>query len=353
MTDPGLRAIQADQGATFTDQQSTPVDFGDATEEYSVARNATALFDLNDRTQIEITGNDRATFLHSFCTNDIKVLEPGQGCEAFITNVKGRVLAHVFVFADQNALEIDATADMEDALISHLDRYIITEDVELHRKTEQQGDLLLSGPQATAALESLGVAAASLTPLSQTSGTLFETSVVVRRVDLLGSPGLLLSVPRAELVPVWTGLTETGIRPAGSAALNALRIEAGTPMYGVDVSEENLAPEVGRNSQAISFTKGCYLGQEPIARIDSMGHVNRELRGLRLSAGPVPAAGAPVLSADDGNEEIGRITSAAISYADNLPVALAYLRRTHLAPGTEVLVQTESAAIPATVTGNI
>jgi len=353
MIDPPLRAVQTNQGATLTDQQTMPIDFGDAADEYSSARNATALFDLSDRTQIELAGEDRSTFLHNFCTNDIKSLEPGQGCEAFITSVKAHVLAHVFVFAGDDALGIDTTADAEDSLIAHLDRYIITEDVVLHRKTEQQADLFVSGPQAAASLESLGIAAAALAPVSQMPGVLFGKSVTVRRVDLLGSPGFLLSVPRAELAAVWTGLTESGIRPAGSASFDALRIEAGMPLYGVDISEENLAPEVGRTSQAISFTKGCYLGQEPIARIDSMGHVNRELRGLRLSAGPVPAVGTQVLSADEASEPIGRITSAACSYADNIPVALAYLRRTHIAPGTEVLVQTERAAIPATVYGNI
>jgi len=351
MIDPRLRAVQSAQGAALTDRQSMPVDFGNAADEYAAAFNTAALFDLSDRTQIELTGDDRTAFLHNFCTNDIKALEPNGGCEAFITNVKGRVLAHVFVFAGENALTVDTVAGMEDSLAAHLDRYIITEDVELHRKTEQQADLFVCGPQVAALLEPLGLAADSLIPLSQMPGTLVGQLVAVRRVDLLGTPGFLLSVPRAELAAAWSGLTEAGLRPAGSAAFDALRIEAGWPLYGVDISEENLAPEVGRNRRAISFTKGCYLGQEPIARIDSMGHVNRQLRGLRLSAGPVPATDTPVLSADKGNEEIGRITSAAISYADNLPVALAYLRRTHLAPGTEVLVQTEPATVPATVFG--
>jgi folate-binding protein YgfZ len=137
-------------------------------------------------------------------------------------------------------------------------------------------------------------------------------------------------------------------RPAGSLAFHALRIEAGMPLYGIDISEDNLAQEVGRTKQAISFTKGCYLGQEPIARIDALGHVNRELCGLKLSTGSAPPPGRAVNS-EDGSKEIGSITSSVLSPLDNTPFALAYLKSQYLTPGTRVSIPIDDASIPATV----
>jgi hypothetical protein len=144
-------------------------------------------------------------------------------------------------------------------------------------------------------------------------------------------------------------LKGAGAIPAGAAAFEALRIEAGFPVYGVDITDANLAQEVNRTVQAISFAKGCYLGQEPIARIDAMGHVNQQLRGVRLSAGPAPAAGAEVLTADAEPRKIGQVTSAAISYPSNQPVALAYLKRNFDSPGLQVGVALPRGAIAGQV----
>jgi hypothetical protein len=140
-----------------------------------------------------------------------------------------------------------------------------------------------------------------------------------------------------------------GIVPAGAAVFEALRIEAGFPRYGVDITDDNIAQEAGRTRQAISFTKGCYLGQEPIARLDAMGHVNRELRGVRLADGPVPLPMSAVFD-EGGGQQVGTITSAALSYADNKPVALAMLKTHATRPGTNVQVRLgESGAQEGTV----
>jgi folate-binding protein YgfZ len=144
-------------------------------------------------------------------------------------------------------------------------------------------------------------------------------------------------------------LCDAGIRPAGADVWTAIRIEAGLPLYGVDITDDNLAQEVGRTKSAISFTKGCYLGQEPIARIDAMGHVNRELRGLRLSSGPIPAAGSSVFADPSGTQVIGTVTSVAISYRTEMPVAIAVLRLNALTPGTQVWVKTDRQNVSATV----
>jgi hypothetical protein len=344
-----LREMQQTAGATFADGDTAEVlHFGDPRAEYTAARTTTALFDLNDRTQIELTGADRASLLHNFCTNDVKKLETGSGCEAFVTNIKGRILAHVFVFATEHALWIDTVPGAEESLLAHLDRYLITEDVELHARTNECGDLLLSGVQAGGVLNSLGCDVSNLGTCDHAVNQISGIEVAARRVDLTGVPGYMLSTSREQLAQLWSHVAEAGATPAGSAAFHALRIEAGMPFYGLDLSEENLAQEAARNAPAISFTKGCYLGQEPIARIDALGHVNRELRGLKLTAGPVPKPGSTVLTADE-SQEIGHVTSSAMSYADDRPVALALLRSNWTTRDTQIAVKGDQETVPATV----
>lgn len=350
-SDQALHDVQQSAEAVFDDSAAVApraVHFGNPRVEYEAATSAAALFDLSDRPQIEVTGGDRVKFLHNFCTNDIKKLQAGEGCEAFVTNVKGRILAHIFVFATDEALWIETAAGAEPALLAHLDRYLITEDVELHGRTAELGELFVSGKQASQLLNNNGIDVAELGLYGHASAKSAGISVVVRRVDLLGTPGYLLSIAKAQLAPLWKELYEAGAQPAGSAAFHALRIETGMPLYSVDLSEDNLAQEAARNSQAISFTKGCYLGQEPIARIDALGHVNRELRGLKLSSAKPPEPGAPVLAGDD-SQEIGHVTSSALSYSDDRPVALALLRSNWTAPGTEVTVKCGDEAVRATV----
>ncbi|MBW3539579.1 MAG: hypothetical protein KY476_04855 [Planctomycetes bacterium] len=323
--------------------------FGDATVEYRAAREAAAVFDVSDRVQIEVAGRDRVRWLNSFCTNDIKRLAVGEGCEAFVTNVKGRVVGHVFVFAGDESLWVESSPGTETALLAHLERYIITEDVSLLPHTEALGELLVAGPRAAERLTAMDLATQELKLHQQVAATLGGRNVAMRRVDLTGGAGFLLSMPREHMAEVWSVLAESNIRPAGFEAHEALRIEAGMPLYGIDVSDENIAQEVSRTRQAISFTKGCYLGQEPIARLDAMGHTNRELRGLKLEGGDVPSAGAAVV---EGEADIGRITSAARSPADGRPVALAYLKSRYLRPGTRVSVQGREGTTAATVFWN-
>ncbi|MEX0701659.1 MAG: glycine cleavage T C-terminal barrel domain-containing protein [Planctomycetales bacterium] len=349
---PDWRELQLASGAVFDDPAvivslagfaGAPfaLHYGDPRAEYLGARDGAAIFDLSDRTQVEITGRDRVAFLNNFCTNDVKKLEPGQGCEAFVTNVKGRVLAHVFVFVERDAIWLETVAGAAPAIIAHLDKYLISEDVQLHDRTGDWGELFFCGP---------GSIERSLRKLAPYSHRIASSGLArSRRVDLLGIAGFLTSFDKREsgglLREAWEVWTRAGgreLRPAGAAAFHAMRIEARLPLVGVDVGEENLAQEVARTDRAVSFTKGCYLGQEPIARLDALGHTNRELRTLRLEGGPVPAAGTPVFG--DGNE-IGRITSAARSYADDRPVALAVLRRPFIDPGARVTVGDIAAAV--------
>lgn len=302
----------------------------------------TFCFDIS-RTQIEVTGRDRVKFLHSFCTNDIKKLQPGQGCEAFVTNVNGKVLGHIFVFAERDSLWLDSVGGSASAAqLPHFDKYVITEDVRFTDRSAEFAEFLLAGSLSTELLERLGLSVSSLPRyghLSHGSNALSLRSL--RRVDWFDSPTWLLSIPVAQRDEVQRALTQAGVREADNDEVHALRVAAGFPIYGIDITEENLAQEVGRTELAISFTKGCYLGQEPIARIDAMGHVNRRLCRLELSSGPLPDSGTLILDkpAPDG-KPIGTITSSAWKWRGDAdkPLALAYLRSGFAKSGSQVIV---------------
>lgn len=304
-------------------------------------------FDFS-RTQIEVTGRDRVKFLHSFCTNDIKKLQPGQGCEAFVTNVNGKVLGHIFVFAERDSLWLETVEGSAATLLAHFDKYVITEDVRFADQSVEFSERLLVGPQSAELLERLGLSVGSLPRyghLSHGSDALPLRSL--RRVDWLNAPTWLLLVPVAQLGVVQQALVQSGARQAELGEVHALRVAAGFPIYGIDITEDNLAQEVGRTELAISFTKGCYLGQEPIARIDAMGHVNRQLCRLELSSGPLPDAGTPILDkpTPDG-KPIGTITSSTWKWrGDDKPLALAYLRSAFAKVGSQVIVDGREATV--------
>jgi folate-binding protein YgfZ len=312
------------------------------TATYDLARRQAVLFNVSNRAKIELRGHDRASFLHNFCTQDIKALGVGQGCSALILNLQAKILACVRIFAREQSLWIDSEPDLGPKIRQHLDRYLISEQVELLDCTTEYAQLRLAGPQAASMLMQLvQVDLASWKPLQHADLEIAGVMCQVRRDDSL-------SVPSFDLIFAAThqrALHEALNLPEADGKLHeVLRIEAGTPVYGTDVDESNLPQELGRDAQLISFTKGCYLGQEPVVRIRDLGHVNRQLGGLKLAGADVPAAGSKV--ARDG-KEIGHITSSAFSPTVGSAIALGYLRRGHQQIGTTVQVGAQAAAVAA------
>lgn len=321
--------------------------------EYAPLTRGAVLLDLSDRSLLELTGRDRASFLHNFCTNDIKRLPPGGGCEAFLTSIKGRILEHLFVFADADSLWVDGTPGYEDPVRSHLDRYLITEDVQIAPRSAERGLLWLAGPAAADQLRAItGVDAASFSRLQHAWGAIEGERVHIRRLDLGGVPGWQVGVPRAQLADVSARFEQAGAVRGSSELYDALRIESGLPRYGRDLTEENLAQEARRTPVAISFTKGCYLGQEPIARIDALGHVNRELcilEGERQPGAEVTSlageAAPPVVG--PGGQVAGELTSRAWHPRTKSWWGLAVLKRGASGEGTRVTAGAEN--VPMTV----
>jgi folate-binding protein YgfZ len=302
--------------------------------QYAALTSGAGLVDFTSRTQIELTGADRASFLHNLCTNSVRDLPAGSGREAFILNVKGHIVGHVFIFAGPNSYIVETVPDQAEKLLAHFDRYLIREDVQLHDRSQQWAEALLAGPRAAAVLGQLGLPIPQ-EQLAHVSAELSGKSLWLRKADLTGPGGFLVACPRESSADIRESLISAGAAACGEEAFQAARIEYGTPIYGNDISEENLPQEIGRDQLAISFTKGCYLGQETVARIDALGHVNRMLCGVRFACDAIPAVGAP-LSADFPDKPIGQITSSCWSPRMKSPLALAFLKRGHHEPGTRL-----------------
>jgi tRNA-modifying protein YgfZ len=303
-----------------------------AASEYAALTSGTGLVDLSDRTQIELTGDDRATFLHNFTTNDIRGLQPGQGCEAFALDARGHVLGHLLVFCTPHSLVVDTVPDQSDKLIQHLDRYLIREQVEIHDRTHEWGELLLGGAEAGELLcETAETAPAGR--LEHQRVQFYGQTVWIRRVDMAGPGSFLIAGQRGAIDAISIALTADGATSCSPEAFETVRVEAGFPWYGRDISDKNLPQEVNRDRLAVSLTKGCYLGQETVARIDALGHVNKTLHSVRFSGSAVPPAGAELRS---GKSQSGEVASAVFSPRLNSALGLAYIRRGHDAIGTKL-----------------
>jgi folate-binding protein YgfZ len=323
----------------------TPLPLDELTRQHAALTRRAGLVDLHDRTQIEVTGADRATFLHNMCTADVRRLAPGDGCEAFFCNAQGRILGYGYLFCAPESFVLE-TAPGQSGLIAHLDRFIIREKVELADRTGQWGEYMLAGPAAEGMLLALGTTLPDAKVLSHTAARMSCSDAWVRRVELTGPGGFLIACRRDGCDSIRQGLIAAGAEVVAADAFEAARIEAGSPLYGRDITQENLPQEVGRDAVAISFKKGCYLGQETVARIDALGHVNRRLVGVRFMGKENPPAGEELSS--DG-KTVGRVTSAAWSPRLGAPLALAYVRRGHETPGTPLtsrMGQAEVVAIP-------
>lgn len=289
-------------------------------EQYEALRFGCGIVELAGWSSIAVTGADRRAFLHNFCTNDVKQLKPGDSCEAFFTNVKGRIVGHGLLSCRENEVVVIGVPSQAAALVEHLDRYVIREDVQLLDTTPDRKYLLVAGANKADEIYRSAAEAASvgLTGIAcNLAGSEFEQ---------------VFEVSASDLAPLLDSLQSCGAVWAGQA-FNAARIEAGVPLFRVDFDETNFPQEVGRDREAINFKKGCYLGQETVARIDALGHVNQRLVGVQFFGKNEPEQGLALSFAD---KPAGRVTSGAFSPKVGAPLALAMIRREANLPGTRL-----------------
>jgi folate-binding protein YgfZ len=319
--------------------------FGDPRGEYEAARAGAALLDASRRGRIEVEGKDAVVFLHNLSSNDIKTLPPGRGREVFFCSTTAKVLGHGWIWrsAPENRRErlwLDVAEGQGEKMFRHLDHYIIGEDVALVDHGDDLAQLHIAGPNAGRIIETVLGRVPTEGPGSFGMAELpGGARIQVRDTQPLGWASFELLCPVELSGELRQRLVDAGARPAGREAWEVLRIEAGLPEYGLDMDESTFAPEVGR-SDAISYQKGCYLGQEPIVMARDRGVVQRSLVGLLVGNEPAPAGS--LLFRDD--REVGRVTSSVYSWRLGCIVALGYARRGSQTPGTELRLDVGGAA---------
>jgi folate-binding protein YgfZ len=320
---------------------------GDWLSEYRAARESVALIDKSYRAYLRFSGPDRVRFLNAVFTNNIKDLTTGRGVASLFLNPQGRIQAEVETYAAETSLFCVSFAMIRETLVPALDRYIIMDDVTLADETESFGTLALEGPRASELVKTL--ACLDLADLGE---------LEFREVSLAGiscgltkrSPGGIacaeLLAARADLSQLWSVLHAqvgaAGGQAMGYQALNVLRLEQGVPWFGYDFGEKQIPHEAGLQDSHISYTKGCYTGQEIVERVRSRGQVNRVRALVKLDGKEVPARGASLLA--DG-KEAGFVTRAGFSPELQAPIGMVYVRRENSTVGTELRADSAKATI--------
>jgi len=288
-------------------------------ETYRAIQNVGGIADLTGRLFLRLTGEDRVRYLNGQISNDVRRLTPEAALHACVMTAKGRMSGDVFVRTGPDFLEVDAEAELRDTLPARLERYIIADDVELKDITDTTGMLhILHGDPD--ALRTEGIQAT--------------------RASRFGVPGVDLVGNRMAIAARIRELSD-GLPIIDAAMLESLRVEAGIPKWGAELGEDTIPVEAGLQHTAISYEKGCYIGQEVISRLKSIGHVNRTLRGLVAVDGDTPLpVGATLVDPANPDRDAGRITSAAYSFLLERPAALGYVKR-GVEP-TELIARDES-----------
>jgi folate-binding protein YgfZ len=316
-----------------------PRGFGEPAREYHALRHTVALIDLSFRSRVCLLGNDRKRFLHGQVTNNVNDLALGSGCYAALVTAKGRMQSDLFIYQLPTEILLDFEPGLTALVTQRLEQYIIADDVQVVDVSSQYGELSLQGPKAAEALEVPGLNLPLETaPLHFTTTNHADWGEIYCVNNARGAAaGFDLFVPLPMLSAFAAQLAAAVHKLDGSIcgwdAMETVRIEAGLPRFGADMDHTNLAPEAGIDARAISYSKGCYIGQEVIARIRTYGQVAKALRGLRFSDGPLPKKDDKLFS---GEKEVGYVTSAVLSPQLRAGIGLGYVRREHNQEGLDL-----------------
>jgi folate-binding protein YgfZ len=295
---------------------------------YDALRQSAGVLDLSSRGRLCLTGSDRANFLHGQVTNDVKRLQVGEGCYAALVTAKGKMESDLNIYLLQDEILLDFEAGLTSKIAARLEKYVIAEDVQVVDVQPLYGMLTIQGPGGANLLAKLypavEVPAEPFKFVTAAKGAAGEIYLINR--PRIGSNGFDLFIPVDALADVAKELIGAGASSVSEDAMEVARIEAAVPRYSVDMDESNLAPECVAAAGAISYSKGCYIGQEVIARIRTYGQVAKSLR--RLTGAPVstrvPARGETLRY---GEKEVGHLTSVAQSPETGRIHALGYLRK--------------------------
>ncbi len=347
--------------AQFSESNGAEIvaDYGDWMAEYRALREAAGVLDFSFRGRICLLGNDRIRFLHGQITNDVKKLRSGEGTYSALTTAKGKMESDLNIFNLPDELLLDFEPGLTQKVSQRLEKFIVADDVQIVDVAPHYGLLTVQGPKAAQIVSAVGLAIDGITGKARSivkiSDAMLGDIYLVNQPRLSSGPrdfGFDIFVPNNSLGAVADKLIAAakniGGRACGWTAFETARLEAGIPRFGVDMDETNLPMECGIEKSAMSFNKGCYIGQEVLNRVHTIGHVNKELRGLRLADDlkTLPQKGDKVFH---NGKEIGYVTSAVKSPALNAHIALGYVRREANQIGTELALRTADGERAATI----
>jgi folate-binding protein YgfZ len=307
----------------------------DPVDEHRAVTTGVGLMDRSMLGKVTVTGRDRVAFLQGMLSNDVKALQPGQGCPAAFLDAVGKVVSLLTVYVLEDRILLELPAGSTEKFLQAIDKFLISEKVYFEAADDAYAILSLQGPKAGEILARVAGSKVELEPYAHAEMSIAGVPVrVVRRSDA-ATPGFHCWTAAEHAPVLMKALREAGALPVGAATAEVLRVEAGIPVYGQDVDESVILPET-RLDAFWSYTKGCYIGQETVARVKYRGHINKGLAGLVLEGERVPSHGDPIVAVDT---EVGRVTSAVFSLALGKTVALGYVRREYFEPGSALSVR--------------
>ncbi|HJT20539.1 MAG TPA: aminomethyltransferase family protein [Nitrospira sp.] len=353
MKESRLHSQHSGLGASFEEHAGwqMPAHYGDIDGEYRAVRESVGLADLSHRGKLRITGDDRVKWLQSVISNDILPLQPGQGRYSSFLTHKGKMLTYFRVYMLTDAVMLEDVGEIGDATYAALRKFLLYgTKARMENCAETWGLLLVSGPKASLAMKAaFGTDVTDLKPVNFISAIIGGQSALIIRTEETGEADFEILLPADALVQAWERLMESGaafgITPIGRHAREALRIEAGIPKAGPDLNEEIVPPEANLEGKAFSLSKGCYPGQEVVARMDTYGSVRRHMVGLLVKDETIPPHKAKLFS---GDREVGWISSAAKSPKLGV-IALGFPLRDFSKPGTELTAEIDGTRHDATV----
>ena len=353
MKKTSLYEIHHALGATFTDKYEDwqlVGHFTDSYQEHHAVRDSVGVVDLSHRGRLRFTGSDRGAYLHRIISNDVEGLAVGEGNYATILTNRGKIIAGMKVCVFGESIDIETNAETTSILYQELDKYLIADDVTIEDFTERTGAVGVHGPKSAELLKDVyGFDVRDLPEYHSVVDEIDGRRIVCIRANETGELGYNLCTASESIEWLWDTILRKGrafsAEPVGLTALNSLRIEAGIPRYGAELGD-SIFPGEAELENAISYEKGCYIGQEIVARMKYRGHPNRLLRGFEIAGDIPPQNGDRLL---DGDKEIGWITSATVSPTFGIPIAMGYVRTAFADEGSQVEIETADSRENATV----
>lgn len=347
-----LHHLHARSGAAFEESRGwlLPKNYGDANAEYQALRTTAGILDRSNLGKIGFAGKDACDYLQRMTSNEVRQLPSGQGCYNTLLTDRGKMIADFRLYRLDESVQIDLDSLCRQPAMAILERFIIMDDVKITDLSDSFGIIGIYGPHAAAFLSSmLRLDLPPMVEFRHFAAFYAGEEVRVTCQRFTGEEGFEVWTPATVLESFWTDLLAAapshGARPVGLETLNVVRVEAGVPLFSVDMDENTIPLEAGLD-HAVNLKKGCYVGQEILSRIHHQGHINRKLTGLKFEGSGLPARGDEIR---DGQKKVGNVTSAVFSPALGCGIGLSILRREYLEAGRAVSVASAQGLLRAQV----